>query len=435
MGPRIDVDTTSYTSAADCFYDVNSDAADDVVNASVAAGGGGGMAGCDSSGVEWAQQYDSAAGQALDAGETLVSTLGHLANLLSATGDNHADADGSSDVGPGGPGAAPSSGRGDGTSVYLATPPSADGTPGNEPEGWGLIAHLMSWTWPNGDQGRLRSVGSGWVDAGNQLDTHSYALSTAISHIRSVTSPEVASVVTACTDAQTHMQDLGAAYVEIGGACNDYADYLDEAHHEVIEELKSLVEWTIAIEAAGAVGAFFTFGGAEVAAQAAEAARLSATAARVVNILSKLAELVRTVVGVVGKALSKIAEIVGKLKNLLSKGITKAIEKVGSKLPGGGKIGKKLEEAATHPKGKLPVEGGPPNGVLKKVGPDGKVSNYTVYDEEGRAIKRVDLTGRSHGGVPTPHVVEYTRNVNPQTGKVYVNDPGTVRPATPDEIP
>ncbi len=41
-------------------------------------------------------------------------------------------------------------------------------------------------------------------------------------------------------------------------------------------------------------------------------------------------------------------------------------------------------------------------------------SSVSVPIEGG--IRRVDLVGRSHGGVPTPHVVEYRLHVNPQTG-------------------
>ena len=52
----------------------------------------------------------------------------------------------------------------------------------------------------------------------------------------------------------------------------------------------------------------------------------------------------------------------------------------------------------------------------------------------GRAIKRVDLAGRAHAGVPTPHVVEYRHNNNP-AGKIFVQAEKTVRPATEDEIP
>jgi hypothetical protein len=85
---------------------------------------------------------------------------------------------------------------------------------------------------------------------------------------------------------------------------------------------------------------------------------------------------------------------------------------------------------------KLPQQGGPPGGTLYKQDPQtGQITNYTTYDADGNAIKRVDLTGRPHGGVPTPHVVEYDTNVNPHTGQVFVQQQRHVRPATPDEIP
>jgi hypothetical protein len=59
----------------------------------------------------------------------------------------------------------------------------------------------------------------------------------------------------------------------------------------------------------------------------------------------------------------------------------------------------------------------------------GKVTGYTTFNEEGGAVKRLDVEGGSHGGVPTPHVHE------PKPGK----GPGAplrhVRPAGADELP
>ncbi|MDQ0908822.1 hypothetical protein QFZ22_004807 [Streptomyces canus] len=84
----------------------------------------------------------------------------------------------------------------------------------------------------------------------------------------------------------------------------------------------------------------------------------------------------------------------------------------------------------------LPVENGPKDGTLYKTDPQtGRVTNYTTYDSEGRAVKRVDLEGRPHGGVDTPHVVEYVRNTNPKTGEVFVRPSNDVRAAFPWEIP
>jgi hypothetical protein len=85
---------------------------------------------------------------------------------------------------------------------------------------------------------------------------------------------------------------------------------------------------------------------------------------------------------------------------------------------------------------KLPNRGGPPNEVMyKRDSRTGEVTNYTLYDAEGYAVKRVDLTGRDHAGIPTPHVVLYEKHVNPQTGEVFVREQRHVRPAFPEEIP
>jgi hypothetical protein len=62
------------------------------------------------------------------------------------------------------------------------------------------------------------------------------------------------------------------------------------------------------------------------------------------------------------------------------------------------------------------------------------ITSYIVYDDEGRAIKRVDVAGKAHAGVPTPHVVEYKHNQNP-AGNIFVQADKIARPATADEIP
>lgn len=75
-----------------------------------------------------------------------------------------------------------------------------------------------------------------------------------------------------------------------------------------------------------------------------------------------------------------------------------------------------------------------PNEVLFRAGPDGSVTYYQVYDDLGLPVMRVDLVGRPHGGIPTPHLQEYVLNTNPATGQTFVNK-GPVRPALPGEIP
>ena len=83
--------------------------------------------------------------------------------------------------------------------------------------------------------------------------------------------------------------------------------------------------------------------------------------------------------------------------------------------------------------GRFPRYGASARNLLYRM--DGKnITSYIVYDDSGRAIKRVDLTGKAHANVPTPHVVGYKHNQNP-AGDIFVQPEKTVRPARLDEIP
>ncbi len=84
--------------------------------------------------------------------------------------------------------------------------------------------------------------------------------------------------------------------------------------------------------------------------------------------------------------------------------------------------------------GGFPLNGASPKEVRYRL--DGSnITSYIVYDDNGRAIKRVDLTGKAHQGVATPHVVEYQHHQNPITGDIHVRSEKTARPARSEEIP
>ncbi|MGZ0199775.1 polymorphic toxin type 24 domain-containing protein [Streptomyces sp. RM1] len=78
-----------------------------------------------------------------------------------------------------------------------------------------------------------------------------------------------------------------------------------------------------------------------------------------------------------------------------------------------------------------------PNEVLVRRKHDGSVTAYAVYDDQGLPIKRVDVDpdSKPHGGVPAPHVLETTRNVNPKTGQTFLTWKKMPRHARPDELP
>ncbi|WP_435931526.1 polymorphic toxin type 24 domain-containing protein [Moraxella bovoculi] len=80
------------------------------------------------------------------------------------------------------------------------------------------------------------------------------------------------------------------------------------------------------------------------------------------------------------------------------------------------------------------LTGQKPNAVLYRQDNDGTITSYAVYDSKVMILKRVDMKGKAHGGVPTPHVIEYGRNYLPN-GEIKVHRPrGNPRPARPDEI-
>ncbi|MFI2364241.1 polymorphic toxin type 24 domain-containing protein [Promicromonospora sp. NPDC019610] len=88
---------------------------------------------------------------------------------------------------------------------------------------------------------------------------------------------------------------------------------------------------------------------------------------------------------------------------------------------------------ATVVSGRFPRSAGAGE-ILARRGADGKVTNYQVYGSDGLPLKRVDVTGKPHAGVATPHVVEFERHINPTTGETFIRPSATVRPATPEEL-
>jgi hypothetical protein len=231
---------------------------------------------------------------------------------------------------------------------------------------------------------------------------------------------------------------------KVGSAVRDYAYQIQDHAEEFNKALKQATEDALDLAAiflaidilSRGMAALFT--GPEAAliagraavtmAPVAESLRVAVTASQVIN--------AATVAGVVFIAAMADAP----KPNIETSDATHIGDQVQSKpsYPRNGKLphARDLIKNGTEFQGnKLPSQS-TPNSVLYKRDPQtGNITNYTVYDDAGYAIKRVDLTGRPHGGTPTPHVHHYTVNRNPQTGQVYVNENKVARPATPEEIP
>ncbi|MBZ5739800.1 TNT domain-containing protein [Nocardioides mangrovi] len=331
---RLEVDNGSYTSACSEFYDVNHGVVDLMSSLTGSLGDGGGMAGTDTGGAEFAAQYDEAAASLVQAGCDLGDAMANVANLLNASLVNHDAADHGALVN------GPPEGYGNDTgdtnpdhwtsSLSAPAPPSAAGGIGGEPGWWHWIAsHLEGLFWPDADTGRLRSVGNAWVDAGSKLATYSWNVDSAAATLQTQRSPEIPDAVATCQDLSSHVTDLADAFTQIGNACSEYADQVDAHHEEIEHELASFIEWTIAIEAGGAILGALTLGIGEGAAQAAEGAEVANAASKVVGILRDLVELARLGAARIGQVVTRSVEIADKIRKILRAKVVRALEVAG----------------------------------------------------------------------------------------------------------
>ena len=74
-----------------------------------------------------------------------------------------------------------------------------------------------------------------------------------------------------------------------------------------------------------------------------------------------------------------------------------------------------------------------PDAILYRMDNQGRITSYQVYNRLGLPMKRVDLLGKPHGGVPTPHVTVFRYDKSPMG--LIPRPLRKVRPAFPWEIP
>ncbi len=334
---RIEIDSGGFTSACDAFYRANHGIVDGVAALSGALGGGSAMAGSDSGGRDWADQYDQAAAELLSLGADLGAAMASMANLLNAALVSHEGADfGARLSGP------PVGGFDDGDPnpdhyterLSPAKPPSAFGGSADQPDGWHWIAeHLQGLLWPDADTSRLRSIGQSWTRAGQTVSGYAGHPASAGAQIAAQRSAEVADAVSACTSLQDATEQIAQAYGEVGKACADYADHVDTHRQEVISALEELLAWTVVDQATGAVLAFFTAGASELAAQLAEAGIIARYASRIITILRRLIELARLVAATIATAMAKLAGLAVRLGTVVKARVVaaslRAAERIG----------------------------------------------------------------------------------------------------------
>lgn len=280
----------------------------------------GGMAGSDPGGVAWASAYDRAAGAALNGGQAAAGGLDKLAAMFAQTARNYEAADAASAAG--------------GRRVVeesIATlpciaefalpggvPVSAGGAEGGGPPGWELIRPVVGCLWPNGHQDRLREAGAAWRRSAAALADGADATVSAVQRAISDRLPEAGDMWTVCNGMAARLRALADVHAGLGGACEELAGHLDQVHAEVISELVSLLEWTAAIEAGGALLGVLTLGIAEVPTQAIESARIAKTAATVASLIERFVALARGIAASVS-SLAERAEAVAAQLGLVTR--------------------------------------------------------------------------------------------------------------------
>ncbi len=294
MAPPINIDH-AYARASNSCREANAEIQRIMNDLGKALADSGGMAGSDKAAKAFSDAYDPAAGGvegssgAMEAGASCADAAAVFSNLLRAGHENWLNAD--TPNGPkGGQGGPVPPEITTGTVISL---PRAYGGDSGSPGWWSAIAaYVQGEVWPNGHQDKLRAAATAWKNAASQLPTAAKHLTAAVDDLQTQHAPEITEATSAINDLKGQLTTLGEQFTALGQACDDYAQQIDDAHHNILSELMSLLGWTVAIEAVAVIAGIFSLGGGTVAMQGVEVARLVAAGARVAEIIRTFAAAV-----------------------------------------------------------------------------------------------------------------------------------------------
>ncbi|MFB7724463.1 hypothetical protein [Nocardia sp. NPDC056100] len=282
---------------------------------------GAGMAGSDSIGQSWATAYDEATGLALATSERLITASATTADLITTGAYNHETGEAAANFNDLTPPPAPPAWPVP-CVIPQALPAAGDGIP--EPFGWSFIKDLVGAAWPNGHQDELRAAQTAWLTTAADLRTLALRIPDALSLLNNQQSPEIPTAISTCTDRQSDLHTLADICQSLAEACGSYAHHLDEAHHQILEELKEFALETAFAETLFAVAIPLT-GGLSEFGNVALAARLTYKAERVATIISELAT---RATAITARTLTPLTERIGPLLAKIRKWVEEAQPKL-----------------------------------------------------------------------------------------------------------
>ncbi|MEU2041200.1 polymorphic toxin type 24 domain-containing protein [Nocardia niwae] len=320
--------------------------------------------------------------------------------------------------------------------------PASAGGPGQGivDKGINIVSHIGIPV-PDGDTGKLAKAADAWDRLGTiyQNTNARDKITIAASLFDSVTADDAGHIRDDLKSLANSIDQLLTACTQISQSCIAYKEALTELRAEIEGFLKSLAT-DLAIDAAITIGlALISFGAGAV------------TAGKALVTVQKWAGKIKD--GILAWRGRKALQIAG-LKQEAKDAVVKArkvvtdlrdrLRKKADDLPKPPKksLKEELENAQVWTGRNLPTQGGPPNGYLVKRDAQGNITHYSHFDADGVATSRVDVVGKPHMDkatgqyIPTPHVVEVQKNIDPVTGRIFartIND--SVRPALPEEIP
>jgi guanyl-specific ribonuclease Sa len=318
MGTRLEVESEHYAAASSLFGDIADQASLGVLTLTTVLDACEGMAGDDPAGQSWAASYDSAAWRTVQTSQDVINGCYRLAALLQQTGFNYAAAESAST--PGLVWSHPDTTRWASVDISVAPVASSSGAglgAMGTPPGFSLVSDLVDAMWPNGHQDRLHRAADAWTNCASMLETLGDATWQAVNAISLLHTPETSAALTAVHAMRSHLFEVARVHRSLAAACRDFAHHLDEVHSSVIGELESLLAWTAAIEAGGALLSVFTFGLAEAPTQAVEASRFASTAATITAIINRLTEVAAAASANMAAAADSVVVVGLKIRYLL----------------------------------------------------------------------------------------------------------------------
>ena len=258
---RIAVECGGFRDAAEACHTANHVAA--LVTESLAGklGGYAGMAGDDSTSVDFASSYDEGAREALATLAELTHAFIGLGRLLRSTGANHAAAEAASagrraDVDDG----RDDEGRDDAwRHVAPDDPPSslgADEPSLGEIDRW-ILDRVEGFVWPGADVSLLRDAALTWQRTATTVERLTSHLDVVEPLLRRQESPEVPVAIEVVASLRDLVVTVADELVALGQACDDYADSVEETHDRtralLAEVGQMIVEGVLVSAVVGAV--------------------------------------------------------------------------------------------------------------------------------------------------------------------------------------